>query len=175
MISGLPSASKLIFSTSAKWTLIFSFSGTDILNNLSPPVERGLVGTISNRDCGELKKGGDSSMFKKILFCTDFSENSDHAFSYAFNLTKAYNATLLILHVIIEPVSYYWSTPKGVDELITKQTERVKQEINTHYLQKVEGFKNYGIFTRETDEGRVCGPYCYGNPWKDRDRPSYLR
>jgi len=38
-------------------------------------------------------------MFKKIIFCTDFSENSDHAFSYAFNLAKAYNARLLILHV----------------------------------------------------------------------------
>jgi nucleotide-binding universal stress UspA family protein len=79
-------------------------------------------------------------MFKKILFCTDFSENSDHAFSYAFNLTRAYNATLLILHVTIEPVSYYWSsTPKAEDELIAKQIERVKQEINTRYLRKTEG------------------------------------
>ena len=94
-------------------------------------------------------------MFKKILFCTDFSENSDHAFSYAFNLTEAYNATLLILHVIIEPVSYYWSsTPKAEDELIAKQIERVNQEINTRYLQKIEGFKNYEILT-ETDEGRA--------------------
>ena len=66
-------------------------------------------------------------MFKKILFCTDFSKNSDHAFSYAFNLATAYNATLLILHVIVEPACYYWSTPKGVDQLIAKQTERVKQ------------------------------------------------
>jgi nucleotide-binding universal stress UspA family protein len=130
MISGLPSASKLIFTTNGKWTLILAI-------------------------IADLKRGGDSSMFKKILFCTDFSENSDHAFSYAFNLARAYDATLLILHVIVEPVCYYWSTPKGVDELIAKQTERVKQEINTHYLQKIEGFKNYEIFTRETDEGRA--------------------
>ena len=68
-------------------------------------------------------------MFKKILFCTDFSENSDHAFAYAFNLARAYDAMLLILHVIVEPVCYYWSIPKGVDELIAKQTERVKQGI----------------------------------------------
>jgi nucleotide-binding universal stress UspA family protein len=97
-------------------------------------------------------------MFKKILFCTDFSEDSDHAFSYAFNLTRAYNATLLILHVIVEPVCYYWSTPKGMDELIAKQTERVKQEINAHYLQKLGEFKNYEIFARETGEGgRLTG------------------
>ncbi len=94
-------------------------------------------------------------MFKKILFCTDFSENSDHAFSYAFNLTRDYKATLLILHVIVEPVCYYWSTPKGVDDLIANQTERVKQEINTHYLQKIEGVKNIEIVARETGEGQV--------------------
>jgi nucleotide-binding universal stress UspA family protein len=94
-------------------------------------------------------------MFKKILFCTDFSENSDHAFAYTLNLTKTYDATLLILHVIIERASYYWSTPKGVDELVAKQTERVKQEINIRYLQKAEGFKNYEILAREADEGRA--------------------
>ena len=92
-------------------------------------------------------------MFEKILFCTDFSKNSDHAFWYAFNLTRAHNATLLILHVIVEPVCYYWSTPKMADELIAKQTELVKQEINTHHLQKIEGFKNVEIFARETAEG----------------------
>jgi len=94
-------------------------------------------------------------MFKKILFCTDFSGDSDHAFSYAFNLATAYNATLLILHVIVEPVSYYWSTPEGVDQLIAKQTERVKQEINARYLQKIEGLKHYEILAREADEGRA--------------------
>ena len=29
-------------------------------------------------------------MFKKILFCTDFSENSHSAFTYALNLAKDY-------------------------------------------------------------------------------------
>ncbi len=94
-------------------------------------------------------------MFKKLLFCTDFSENSDYAFSYAFNIAKTHNARLLFLHVIIEPVCYYWSTPKGADELIDKQTERVKREITTRYLSKIEGFKDVEIFTRETGEGQA--------------------
>ncbi len=94
-------------------------------------------------------------MFKKILFCTDFSDNSDHAFSFAFNLAATYNATLLILHVVVEPVSYYWSTPEGVDELIAKQSERVKQEISNRYLQKIKEFKNYEILARAADEGRA--------------------
>ena len=42
-----------------------------------------------------------------------------------------------------------------MDELIAKQTERVKQEINTRYLQKIEGFRKYEIFARGADEGRV--------------------
>ena len=31
----------------------------------------------------------------------------------------------------------------------------MKQEISTRYLQKIEGFKNYEILTKETDEGRA--------------------
>ncbi len=42
--------------------------------------------------------------FKKILFATDFSESSDNAFGYAYSLAKRFEAQLLILHVINEPV-----------------------------------------------------------------------
>ncbi|MFZ3209726.1 MAG: universal stress protein [Geobacteraceae bacterium] len=42
--------------------------------------------------------------FTKILFATDFSENSEHAFDYAFSLVRKYGARLLIMHVINEPV-----------------------------------------------------------------------
>ncbi len=94
-------------------------------------------------------------MFKKILFCSDFSENSDLAFSYAHNLATTYHAALFILHVVVEPVSYYWSTPEGVDQLIAKQTEQVKQEIDARYLRKVEGFRDYEILARAADEGRA--------------------
>lgn len=59
----------------------------------------------------------------------------------------------LILHVIVEPVCYYWSTPEGATELIAKQIERVEQGINTHYLQELGEFKNYEIVARETTEG----------------------
>jgi nucleotide-binding universal stress UspA family protein len=42
--------------------------------------------------------------FKTILFATDFSESSDHAFRYALSLGKKFNARLVIIHVINEPV-----------------------------------------------------------------------
>jgi len=42
--------------------------------------------------------------FKTILFATDFSESSDYAFEYAFALAKKFDARLLLMHVINEPV-----------------------------------------------------------------------
>ena len=42
--------------------------------------------------------------FDKILFANDFSENSEHAFDYAITLAKQFNARLIIIHVINEPV-----------------------------------------------------------------------
>lgn len=37
---------------------------------------------------------------KKILFCTDFSENSRPAFQYALSFAQTFEAELTILHVI---------------------------------------------------------------------------
>ncbi len=42
--------------------------------------------------------------FRNILFATDFSESSDHAFEYALSLAKKYNSQLILIHVINEPV-----------------------------------------------------------------------
>ena len=38
--------------------------------------------------------------YKKVLFCTDFSENSDYAFEFAFGIAKRDDGLLYILHVI---------------------------------------------------------------------------
>jgi nucleotide-binding universal stress UspA family protein len=42
--------------------------------------------------------------FDTILFATDFSEGSEHAFDYAFSMAKTFGSRLLIVHVINEPV-----------------------------------------------------------------------
>lgn len=42
--------------------------------------------------------------FKTILFAIDFSESSDYAFQYALSMAKKYEARLLIVHAINEPV-----------------------------------------------------------------------
>ncbi|TLM60383.1 MAG: universal stress protein [Deltaproteobacteria bacterium] len=43
-------------------------------------------------------------MLKTILFATDFSESSDHAFQYALSLARKFESRLAIIHVISEPV-----------------------------------------------------------------------
>ena len=40
---------------------------------------------------------------KKILFATDFSENSKYALTYALSFAQKYDAMLYILHVIQQP------------------------------------------------------------------------
>jgi nucleotide-binding universal stress UspA family protein len=42
-----------------------------------------------------------------ILFATDFSESSDHAFEYAFSFAKRFKCKLIILHVINELVDLH--------------------------------------------------------------------
>lgn len=42
--------------------------------------------------------------FEKILLATDFSDCSEAACDYALTLAKSFNSSLLLLHVINEPV-----------------------------------------------------------------------
>ena len=92
-------------------------------------------------------------MFKKILFCTDFSKDSHWAFTYALDLTKTYKAKLLIFHVTPEPVhpeqfSLYLA-PEKIEELRASQKEEIDQQLKTHYVKKMGRFKNYQIFLKE--------------------------
>jgi len=88
-------------------------------------------------------------MFKKIIFCTDFSENSHHAFTYALNLAKTYKSKLVLLHVTPEPahpeqLSIYLS-PERLEELKISQKRELNQQLRTHYLDKMERFKDYQV------------------------------
>jgi len=64
--------------------------------------------------------------FKKILFCTDFSENADRAFVLAVNTAvRNPDSELHLLHVIPEPSAQFW---KGyiyeVDEDVDARARR---------------------------------------------------
>ena len=67
--------------------------------------------------------------FKKILFCTDFSENADRAFVFAVNsAVRNVGCELHLLHVIPEPPAQFW---KGyIYEADEDVDARAKREID---------------------------------------------
>jgi nucleotide-binding universal stress UspA family protein len=56
----------------------------------------------------------------RILFCTDFSENSERALNYALSARAEYDAELTLLHVLEEV-----SPPAKKEEAITRATEQL--------------------------------------------------
>jgi nucleotide-binding universal stress UspA family protein len=94
-------------------------------------------------------------MFKKILFCTDFSENAHWAFTYALNIAKTYGGELLILHVIHEPVYLYtdefapYLTSEALEAIEVSEKEKMDRELKTYYLEKMDGFKSYRVLVKK--------------------------
>ena len=65
-----------------------------------------------------------SHHLNRILFCADFSENSDGALSYAISATAEYDAELILLHVLDESPS-----PGEVEEVVAAATAQLDKLI----------------------------------------------
>ncbi len=94
-------------------------------------------------------------MFQKILFCSDFSENSDCAFPYALSLAKAYSAKLLIFHVDVEKTFYYFASPQARDESGSKHISSAVQKLKSRYAVKLGEFQDFHYLATESGEGEV--------------------
>lgn len=76
--------------------------------------------------------------FKSILFATDFSESSDHAFEYAYTVAKCFGAKLLVLHIINELVDLrgfyvpHISIDKLEEEMAESAHKMMDKFIETH-------------------------------------------
>ena len=79
------------------------------------------------------------NIFKKILFCTDFSENSDAAFYYALNIAEGNpGSELIILHIIPEPDAQFWkSYIYEVDDVDEKAKSDIDEKIREAYLSQI--------------------------------------
>jgi nucleotide-binding universal stress UspA family protein len=72
--------------------------------------------------------------FDKILFATDFSESSEHAFEYALSLAQQYHSHLTILHVINEPVDLRgFYVPHVSFENLEKEIEEGAEQMMTKF------------------------------------------
>jgi nucleotide-binding universal stress UspA family protein len=84
---------------------------------------------------------------KRLLFPTDFSESAHHAFTYALSLARAYQAEVLILHVIELLPSGYAS------ELFPSAMGQVVDEVRGYAVAELAKLRDeaqsQGIATRE--------------------------
>jgi nucleotide-binding universal stress UspA family protein len=83
---------------------------------------------------------------KKILFATDFSDNSKFALTYALSFAKRYDATLYLLHVIQQPSyplgMYAEISFDAMDKFNKNISEAVDKEMQG-LRENLKGFANY--------------------------------
>ncbi len=85
-------------------------------------------------------------IYKRILFCTDFSANADFALDFALEVAKRRDdSTLYILHV--NPYPQYLNGTSGR----AKREEEIKKKIEETYLGKLKEVPRYEIAFRVSD------------------------
>ena len=87
------------------------------------------------------------SDIKKILFATDFSENSKWALTYALSFAKKYDAKIFILHVIQQPSyplgMYTEISFDAMDKFNRNVSEVTEKEMKNLCEKELGGFKNF--------------------------------
>jgi nucleotide-binding universal stress UspA family protein len=83
--------------------------------------------------------------FEKILFALDFSENSEHAFDYAYTMAKMFNSRLILIHVIQEPIDLSgFYAPHISFENLEKEIEEGAEKMMGKFCRTMIGdFTNY--------------------------------
>ncbi len=77
--------------------------------------------------------------FQRILFCTDFSENADFAFSFAVDAAgRRPGSVLYLLHVIPESDAQFWRTYiYEVDGVDNKAKQDIDERIDRTYRSRL--------------------------------------
>jgi len=90
--------------------------------------------------------------YKKVLFCTDFSENSDYAFEFAYGIAKRDDGLLYILHVVPENPHQAFATTMITNEQTEKIEKAIEEDLDTNYQEryekKIENGIRYEIVTK---------------------------
>lgn len=83
--------------------------------------------------------------FTKILIAIDFSENSECAFDYALTLATQFNAELMIIHVINEPVDLrgFYVPHISFEQLEKEIEESAVKMMKTFCSTRLGSFSNY--------------------------------
>lgn len=94
--------------------------------------------------------------YKKVLFCTDFNENSDHAFEFASDVAKRDEGLLYILHVIPGNPHQAFAEKYIAAEDLEKIQKGIEEDLETkyeeHYAKKIENGLEFKIITKSGRE-----------------------
>ncbi len=98
----------------------------------------------------------DYPKYKKVLFCTDFSKDSDCAFDYAFGIAKRDEGMLYIFHVIpMSPQQYHLErhlTKKQLDKMAATLQEDRERMFNDKYLRFIKDKTKVKVVTESGHE-----------------------
>ena len=94
--------------------------------------------------------------YKKVLFCTDFSENSDFAFEFAYGIAKRDEGLLYILHVIPRNPNQEMIRGYVPEDTLRNIQKGLEQELDDNYreryVNKIENGIRYEIITKSGRE-----------------------
>ena len=83
--------------------------------------------------------------YKKVLFCTDFSENSDYAFEFAYGIAKRDEGLLYILHVTPENPHQAFATTMITKEKLEQIQKAIEEDLDNNYQERYEKKIENGI------------------------------
>jgi len=92
--------------------------------------------------------------YKKVLFCTDFSENADYAFGFAFGVAKRDGSLLYVLHVKDDSAYQAYlegagdgSYPEITEAMKEAAEKELEKNFQDHYAKDIKNV-SYEIVTR---------------------------
>jgi nucleotide-binding universal stress UspA family protein len=94
--------------------------------------------------------------YKKVLFCTDFSKNSDYAFEFAFGIAKRDKGLLYILHVIPVNPHQAFATTMITNEQLEQIQKAIDEDLDSnyqeHYTKKIADAVRFEVITKSGRE-----------------------
>ena len=94
--------------------------------------------------------------YKKVLFCTDFSENADYAFNFAYGIAKRDEGLLYILHVLPDnphqAFAENYINKEDLEKIQKSIGEDLDNKYREHYVKKIGNKIKFEIITKSGRE-----------------------
>ena len=94
--------------------------------------------------------------YERVLFCTDFSENADYAFNFAYGIAKRDEGLLYILHVLPDnphqAFAENYINKEDLEKIQKSIGEDLDNKYREHYVKKIGNKIKFEIVTKSGRE-----------------------